>query len=316
MKYNVLGKTQLKVSEICFGSLTVGPLQKNLSTAEGSQVILEAFNRGINFIDTADLYETYPYIKKALEHRNRRDIIISTKSYAYDTKSAEKSFYKALKELNTDYIDLFMMHEQESEHTIRGHYEALEFYMKMKKQGYIRSIGLSTHHVSGVLGANKFSEIEVIHPIFNVNGLGIVDGEIFDMIEAIKDSKELGKGIFAMKPLGGGNLLNNINECFDFVVDNPLIDSIAIGMQSAAEVIDNVNRFSKVKTPKKILDKINNTKKQLHIASWCTGCGACIKRCQQNALTLTNNKVTVNNKQCILCGYCSTVCPDFCIKIV
>lgn len=46
---------------------------------------------------------------------------IFTKSYAYDSKTAEDSLAKALKELNTDYIDGFLLHEQESEHTLRGH---------------------------------------------------------------------------------------------------------------------------------------------------------------------------------------------------
>ena len=66
MIYNSLGKTGIKVSRLCFGSLTLGPLQKNLSIKDGAAVIRRAAEMGVNFIDTADLYGTYPYIKEVL----------------------------------------------------------------------------------------------------------------------------------------------------------------------------------------------------------------------------------------------------------
>lgn len=316
MIYNNLGSTDLKVSKLCFGSLTVSPLQANLPFDEGSSVIKEAFNRGVNFIDTAELYDNYEYIRLALKDFKREDIVISTKSYSFDKKTAKDSLEKALKELDTDYIDLFMLHEQESVHTIRGHYEALEYFMKMKEKGYIRALGLSTHFVEGVKGANQYSEIEVIHPIINKNGLGIVDGNREDMIRELIISKELGKGIFAMKPLGGGNLLSNIDECFDFVLGLDFIDSIAVGMQRLDEVKSNVLRFSGEPIPKELTSRLRRNNRQLHIAYWCSKCGNCVKACKSNALNLTEQGILIDREKCVLCGYCSKYCKDFCIKIV
>ena len=190
----------------------MGPLQTNLSPAEGGELLLYGFENGINFIDTTELYETYKHIKHALKYWDRNKVIIATKSYAYSRETAENSLKKALKEMNIDYVDFFMLHEQESEHTIRGHYEAIEYFLEMKEKGYIRGIGLSTHTIAAVKASLKYKEIEIIHPIVNMEGLGIQDGTIENMLSVLEDAHNLGKGIYGMKPLGGGNLLKVFNS--------------------------------------------------------------------------------------------------------
>lgn len=316
MDYNILGKTGIKVSKLCFGALTIGPLQANLPIGEGARVIIEAIDRGVNFIDTAQLYRTYPYIKKALSCKRKEDIVIATKSYAYSSKTAEGSFKEALQELDRDYIDIFLLHEQESEYTLKGHYEALEYFIKMKEKGLIRAVGISTHTVEAVKVAAKMEEIDVIHPLINKNGLGIMDGTVNEMIDAIKEAKLNNKGIYGMKPLGGGNLLNSIDECFDFVLNLPFLDSIAVGMQRLEEVEANVLRFEGEQIPEKLLSQLSTKNRKLHIDFWCKGCGKCIKACKSKALKLENNKLVVDRQKCILCGYCSGYCTEFCIKVV
>lgn len=316
MKYNYLGQTDIKVSKLCFGGLTVGPLQRNLSPKEGGKVIAHAFDRGVNFIDTAQMYDTYPHILEGTRHLQRSDYVIASKSYAYDRQGAEKAVYDALKALKTDYIDVFMMHEQESEHTIRGHYEALETYLRFKEKGIIRAVGLSTHHVAGVEAAIKYKEIQVVHPILNVSGLGIVDGDKEAMYEAIVAYKKRGGGIFSMKPLGGGNLLNRVEESLDYILKLDAIDAVAVGMQNTCEVDYNIARFSQRAIDAHLIEALKHQERQLHIADWCIKCGACIQRCHQKALVMGDTKPVIDQDKCVLCGYCSAVCPDFCIKVV
>ncbi len=316
MKYNKLGNTGIIASNICFGSLTMTPFQSNLSIKEGAYLIEYAFNKGINFIDTAELYDNYSYIREALKGFSRNDCIISTKSYAWNKELAEKALEDALRELNTDYIDIFLMHEQESEYTIKGHYEALEYFIKAKEKGYIRSVGLSTHRISGVKGANKYNEIELIHPILNKDGLGIGDGNVTDMISALKESKRLSKGIYSMKPLGGGHLIDNIEESFKFLKNLDFIDSIAVGMQSIDEIECNIALINNEYCSNDIIDRLKRKERKLIIEEYCTGCGNCIERCGQNALKLIDGISTVDNSKCVLCGYCATVCSDFYIKVV
>ncbi|RKD34614.1 aldo/keto reductase [Thermohalobacter berrensis] len=316
MKYTYLGNTNIKVSKLCFGSLTIGPLQRNFSLDKGAEIIRYGINNGINFIDTAELYETYSYISKALKGINREKVVIATKSYSYSKKTAQESLNKALKELNTDYIDIFLLHEQESELTIKGHYEAIEYFINAKKKGLIRSIGISTHRVEGVLAANKFSEIEVIHPIINIKGIGIQDGTRDDMLKAIKKAYDMGKGIYGMKPLGGGHLINNVEKAFNYVNNIKYIHSIAVGMQSFDEVDGNIKLVETGKIPETIKEKLRQRKRRLLIHDWCVGCGKCAEVCKHGGLSIINNKATPNYEKCIFCGYCANYCPEFCIKVI
>lgn len=314
MKYNMLGNTGLKVSGLCFGGLVIGPLQANLSVDAGAEVIARALEMGINFIDTAELYGTYGHIKEAVRRSGIKPVI-ATKSYAYDTKGAQESLEKARQELDTDVIDIFLLHEQESRWTLRGHREALEYYLKEKERGIIKAVGVSTHNIEVVEAASEMPEIDVIHPIINKSGIGIGDGTINEMLTAVRKAYGNGKGIYGMKSLGGGNLLNSFTECMNFVLELSFVHSIAVGMQSVEEVIMNITVFNGEEVPGDIVDAVRRKKKSLHIDYWCEGCGKCVERCGQKALRVVDNKAFVDKDKCVLCGYCGSACPVFAIKI-
>lgn len=310
-----LGSTDIEVSRLCFGSLTMTPFQANLSTKEGAYLIEYAYSKGINFLDTAEIYDNYQYIGEALKGIKREDYVIATKTYAYTKEMAKDSLEIALKEIGTDYIDIFLLHEQESVHTVKGHYEAVEYFMKAKEEGKIRGFGLSTHRVSGAQAAKEYKEIEIIHPIINKSGIGIHDGNIEDMLNIVKDLHKMGKGIYGMKPLGGGHLIKDVEEAFNFVKDISFIDSIAIGMQSVDEINANIHLLDYGYIPNELKKSIDKKNRKLIVADYCIACGKCQNRCKQNGILIEGNRA-VPNEKCILCGYCATVCPEFCIKVI
>jgi predicted aldo/keto reductase-like oxidoreductase len=291
------------------------PFQANLTVKEGAYLIEYAYDKGINFLDTAELYENYEYIRTALKHIKRENYVITTKTYAYTKEMAKNSLDLALKELGTDYIDMFLLHEQESIHTVRGHFEAIEYFLKEKEKGKIRSIGISTHRISGVEAAKEVKEIEVVHPIFNKYGIGIQDGNVEGMLKAIQEVHKMGKGIYAMKPLGGGHLIKEAESAFNYVKEIDSIDSIAIGMQSTDEIDANISLIENGYIPEELKCKLRTKKRRLIVAEYCIGCGNCVSSCKQDAMEIINGIATPNEK-CILCGYCAKVCPEFCIKVV
>ena len=315
MHYRVLGRTSLEVSRLCFGALTIGSLQANLPVAEGAGVIRKALEAGVNFIDTAELYETYDYIRQAIRGFER-DVVITSKCYAYTYQDMRTSVEKALKELARDYIDVFMLHEQESILTIRGHWEAIEYLLEAKKKGTVRAIGISTHHVEGVLGAASVPEIDVIHPLINMSGIGIRGGSVEDMLKAIRVAARAGKGLYAMKALGGGNLLERTEEAFDFILSIPEIASVAVGMKTLEEVEYNTSLFSGQPIPEKLKSALRRQPRRLHLDDRCQGCGKCILKCRSGALSLSEGRAVVDRQLCTLCGYCAPACPNFCIKVV
>ncbi|HWQ76044.1 MAG TPA: aldo/keto reductase [Syntrophomonas sp.] len=315
MLYRPLGKTGLVVSQLCLGVLTIGPLQNNLDLQGGADVLAYALRSGINFFDTAKIYKTYPYIKKAIEISGIRPVICS-KSYDYTYEGMRQSVEEALDEMGIAHIDIFMLHEQESELTLKGHRPALEYLLEAREKGFVRAIGLSTHSVRGVLAGAIAPEIEVIHPLINQRGLGIMDGSREQMLAAIRYARLKGKGIYAMKVFGGGNLNREAYAAFSYVASHAQVDSMAIGMKNPAEVDLNIAWAEGRRVPE-LEERVRQQKKRLLIEDWCEGCGSCLEHCRYEALWINDRNVAgVREDKCLLCGYCASYCPNFCIKIV
>lgn len=314
LEYKPLGNTGLVVSTLCFGSLTIGPLQAGLGLEEGAEVISYALEKGINFIDTAESYGNYAYIKKALA-RARTRVVVATKSYAYTWEGMRDAVTRALDEMGLKSIDIFLLHEQEDEETLRGHRAALDYLLQAKKKGLVKALGLSTHRVKGVMAGAEHPHIEVIHPLFNMYGLGIQDGSAETMAAAVCYARLRGKGIYAMKVLGGGNLANQAYSAMRFGLDCPAFTSLAVGMKTKDEVDLNL-AWVEGRRDRELEEKVKSSPRRLHIESWCQGCGECIEHCSSGALTLRDGVARVEEEKCILCGYCSQYCPWFCIKVI
>lgn len=326
-----------EVSRLGFGSLTLSPLQTDPDPDRAAEVIAYAFERGVNFIDTAQYYNNYHIIRRALEkYRGRDDVVLSTKSYAYDRATAEAALEEARRETGRDVIDIFMLHEQESYDTLRGHLEALEYFLECREKGIIRAVGASMHHVSAVRGVLRLMRshgiaLDVIHPIYNKSGIGIVDGTRGDMAAAVAEAHRDGIGVFGMKALAGGHLCGSAAEAFDFVLDSGFIDAVAVGMQSESEIDANIEYFESRLFSDKSKKLLESKKRSLHVEEYCEGCGACVSRCPTGALRLVpasreegeaeeftrtyTHRAVCDSEKCVLCGYCSGVCPVFAVKV-
>lgn len=311
MQTNRLGKSGLVVSRLCYGTLTMSPLQKDLSPEAGARLLIHAYERGVRFLDTADLYGTYPHIRLAL--REAPDYVISTKAYCWDEPTAAAALERAFRGIGRDYVDLFMLHEQESLYTLRGHEEALVYLQKQKERGHIGAVGVSTHYVACVRAAPRFPMIDVIHPLINRAGIGIQDGSREDMEDAIRAAREHNIGIFAMKPLGGGHLIADNRAALQYAIGSPLLDSVAMGMQSVQEIDADVAAFE---GDLSLLDALKDRPRQIMVHDWCEGCGKCAGRCRQKAISIVDGRARVDSEKCVFCGYCARACPQFCIKVV
>lgn len=316
MKKYSLGKTEIKVTELCFGALPIGPLQSNISVEKGAKLIRAALKGGINFIDTAEAYETYSHIRKALEGYNG-EVIIATKSSAETYKKMEQSIKDALESLGRSYIDIFLLHAARVTPSVfEERAGALKCLNDYKAKGVIRAIGISTHVMEIVSRAAEVKEIDIIFPIINKLGMGIVDGSVDDMVKAISEAHKVGKGLYAMKVLAGGHLIDQLEESFNFVRNIRGISSIAVGMVNQEELELNLKIFNDEEIPQELLTQKIKPGKRLLISSFCKGCGTCVKTCPNNALSLENGKAVVDHKLCILCGYCNPVCPEFAIRLI
>lgn len=309
------GLGPLVVSRLGFGTLALSPLQAaDLTADQGAELLCYAWHQGINFWDTAQIYGNYPTLRAAIRRLPGRPVIAS-KTYAYTAKAAAAAVDEARRALGIDVLDAMLLHEQTAQ-TLPGHREALDYLAAAREKGRIRAVGLSTHSVACVEAAAEYPEIDIIHPLYNLGGVGIHDGSAADMSAALVAAKDRGKGIYAMKVLGGGSLFRQAEPAINHVLEQIWLDSAVIGMSSPAEIDFNVALFEGRRPPAATARSVGGRQRRLHRADWCIGCGECVQACGQGALVLAGGKVQIKAELCVLCGYCSRSCELMCLKIV
>ncbi len=315
MEKRILGNTGLEVTELCFGALPMGPLQKDLTVEQSAKIIERALLKGVNFIDTAEMYKTYEPIAMAMKNTGVRPIIAS-KSNKKTYEGMEAAVNEALSMLNIDYIDIFHLHAaREGVNVFELFADALNCLIDMKKQGKVKHIGISTHSAAVAHIAADHPSIDVVFPIINMQGLGILDGTKEEMITGIKKLHAAGKGVYLMKVLAGGGLIGNYHEAMQYARDIKDYSSIAVGMTSLAEVDYNVAYFSGQEVGALPADNVNE-KKAIVSLNLCKGCGKCIPACPNKAIAFKDKKANIDKNICLTCGYCTPVCPEFAIRVV
>lgn len=311
MKKIELGNTGLLVSPIGFGVLTIGDNQLNLPLSEGADLVRYGLECGINFLDTAQCYRTYPYIREALKGSNF-DPVISSKCLDLSSKDVAIAIEEARKELNRDVIDIFLLHEVRNDPDFSNRAGAWDQLQEAKSKGLIKAIGVSTHHVDVAEKMCETPECDILFPLINVESLGIRYEKGFGtkeaMAAAIAKNGQLGKGIFAMKAFGGGNLVRNYKNCLDYVSSLPGISSVMLGFGARHEV-DRAIEYAEGRLPTTYVPDVSNKKICIDPGD-CEGCGSCLIRCPNHAITMNLKGIAeVNAEICLTCGYCAPVCP-------
>ena len=160
MEYRTLGKTGLKVSRMGFGGI---PIQR--IDAEGTKVLMQKLKEeGINYIDTARGYTvSEEYLGYAREGM-RDNFILATKSMSRTKEAMTHDIETSLRNLRTDYIDLYQVHNPNVEQLIQVTEEggALEALMEAKAAGKIGHIGVTAHSTEVFEKALEFDWVETI----------------------------------------------------------------------------------------------------------------------------------------------------------
>lgn len=316
MKKVSLGKTGMRINRLVFGTLPLGPLQAGLSPEDGGRLIRHALESGVDLLDTADLYGTYPHIRWALNGYTG-DVLIAGKTHAATAELARSHVERALRELEREQLDIVHVHGARIKDLFTERAEVLEELLRMRDEGKIAQIGFSGHYISAIRAAASCDEIAVIHPLINRTGMGIQDGSAKEMAEAIAACSRSGKGVYAMKALAGGNLISEARESFHYVLGLPGVDAVAVGMLSMKEIDANVALFNDLAENEADWEILEKRRRRLRIMEqFCKGCGHCVAACPSGALSLVEGTARVDEEACVLCGYCAAACPDFMIRVI
>ena len=264
MEYRILGKTELKISRLGFGGI---PIQK--IDAEGTKKLIgELINEGVNFIDTARGYTvSEEYLGFALEGVRDR-FVLATKSMARTKEAMEKDIDVSLKNLRTDHIDLYQVHNPSAKdlEKVTSHGGALEALLEAKASGKIGHIGITLHSVDLFKQALDMPWVETIMFPYN-----IVETQGEDLIAQCAQKNI---GFICMKPLAGG-AIEDATIAMRFIVSNPNVTVVIPGMADTSEIVQNASAVSNT-TPLTAEEqsKIANIKELLG-TNFCRRCNYC-----------------------------------------
>jgi aryl-alcohol dehydrogenase-like predicted oxidoreductase len=225
MRYNRLGRTGLFVSELCLGTMTFGGGQSagiwkaigQLEQDEVDRIVGRSLERGVNFIDTADVYSfgrSEALLGQALKTLNvrREDVVIATKAFGEmgpgpNDRGASRghlmdSVKGSLKRLQTDHIDLYQIHATDLITPIEETLRALD---DLVRQGHVRYIGVSNQQawrVAKALGVSErlgYARFETIQAYYTIAGRDLER----DLVPLMQEEQV---GLLVWSPLAGGLL--------------------------------------------------------------------------------------------------------------
>jgi hypothetical protein len=300
LAWRTLGKTGLKVTSLSFGCMT---------TSDAS-VIQRAADLGIVHFDTARAYQSgnnERMVGAALKSR-RKQVILSTKTRAVTKQEALADLDTSLKELGTDYLDIWYLHQRNDPAAVTD--ELLEVQRAAKQAGKIRFAGVSTHfNMDQMLPfLVKRGQTDVALTTYNFAMRSVAeannakqDAPKSDMTAAIRAARKTGMGIVAMKALAGGTsrvargdrvyganpeaLTKQLSQpgapvaAIKWVLRNESVDTAIVCMANQEELDENIQAMAQTYTDKD--ERLLNAQLAYIGPTYCRMCGACQGVCDK-----------------------------------
>lgn len=319
MEKRILGKTNLEVSVVGFGGIPAQRLDKE----QVVELLTEAYNQGMNFIDTARGYmASEELIGYALEKLGRDKFYLATKSMSKTYEGIKEEFNTSLSLLRTDYIDLYQFHNIktfEEYDQVMGEDGAYKAVKELQEAGKIKQIGITSHSkdvLDMAIDTGLFNTIQ-----YPYNAVETQGEELF------KKAKAKDIGVIIMKPLAGGAISKG-ELAIRYILDNPNITVVIPGMDNTTQIIQNaragIDRRDMTEEEKEILAKEASTLGP----EFCRRCGYCMP-CTAGIDIPTNflmegyysrynlqdwaqsryETMSPRANDCIECGICETKCP-------
>ena len=233
MEFRYIGKSGLRVSSICMGTMTFG---SSTDEKEAFKILDMAYDRGINFYDTAELYPVSPkketiglteaILAKWLKTKPRDSIILATKIAgaasgwfvppvrhgltAIDSFHIKRAIEGSLKRLQVDYIDLYQMHWPD---TIVPIVESLKAFDALVKEGKVRYIGTSNDSAYGLTKANEISKNKDLARFESIqNNFSLLNPRFHDELANVCRRENI--SLLPYSPMAGGVLSGKYNKEF------------------------------------------------------------------------------------------------------
>jgi len=254
-----LGKTKIKVSRVGFGTGMRGGGRQSNQTRLGKEkfeaLLKTAYEQGIRLFDVADLYGTHPYLASAMSKMPREKYVINTKIWwrgggipEKERPDADVVVKRFLKELNTDYIDVVLLHCVDSPKWPDELTKQMNILAKLKKKGIVRAHGVSCHSLTALQAAADEPWVDSVNLRINAYGKNM-DGPVEKVEPVVRKLHKTGKGVLGMKLIGEGAFRNSDekrDKSISYVLGLGCVDAMVVGFEKIEEIDDFAARVRKV----------------------------------------------------------------------
>lgn len=243
-----LGPKGVELSRLAMGTGTNGSggssnQTKKLGVSGVADLFKAALDNGVTFWDSADQYGSHPHLKEALKSIPREKVTILSKTHANTAAEMRADLDRFRRELNTDYIDILLLHCMLDGNWDERKKGAMEVISEAQEKGIVRTKGTSCHTLPALKTAAKSDWVEV--DLARINPAQVaMDADPLTVIGVLREMKAKGKGVIGMKILGAGRLRNKVDECLQFALSLDCVDCFTIGQESRAENADLVRKIA------------------------------------------------------------------------
>lgn len=227
------GKTGMQVTAMSFGALPMG----RCSMQEADIMLNAVLDSGINFMDTARLYNDCEDKIGLFISKRRSEYYLATKTLARSAEGMYADILTSLEKMRTDYIDLYQMHNPKNMQELEiamGSGGALEALKQAKSEGKIRHIGITGHNVDVLktaIASGEFASVQVPYNFVEQQA----EKELLPL------ARSLGMGILGMKPFGGSQI-RQVDLSLRFILQQQDIVPIP-GMDTPEQLRQNIDTF-------------------------------------------------------------------------
>jgi predicted aldo/keto reductase-like oxidoreductase len=166
-------------------------------------------------------------------------VVLTTKTTSRRGRQVARDVNRYLKELDTDVLDLVLLHGLNQENWPVQYEGAMDALRRAKESGKVRAVGFSCHGLGALRAAVDDGWSDVVFARINYDGTRM-DGSPEEVTPIIRKLYAGGKGIYAMKVLGCGQLTGDVEKAFRYVLGLGTVHALSVGMTSAGQLRENV----------------------------------------------------------------------------